>query len=300
MDGIDAALVQFGESDLSIVATLQHDYPTELRKRLFAASRHPDSCSLDELGELNTWVGESFRDASLALLPLGEIEASQVRAIGSHGQTVRHRPDAAHRFTLQIGDPSIIATGTGIETVADFRSADIALGGEGAPLTPAFHDWLFRDDSSDRVVLNIGGIANITILRSGDDAVTGFDTGPGNTLLDAWTEKHQGLAFDDEGRWAADGVVNDTLLQGLLSDPWFTRAAPKSTGFEYFNLGWLAATLPDDLAAVDVQATLAELTAVSIANSIPASASDVFACGFCAQYKTVSVSDSLRRNLGNI
>lgn len=279
MDGIDAALVQFGESDLSIVATLQHDYPTELRKRLFAASRHPDSCTLDELGELNTWVGESFRDASLALLPLGEVEASQVRAIGSHGQTVRHRPDAAHRFTLQIGDPSIIATGTGIETVADFRSADIALGGEGAPLTPAFHDWLFRDDSADRVVLNIGGIANITILRSGDDMVTGFDTGPGNTLLDAWTEKHQGLAFDDEGRWAADGVVNDALLQDLLSDPWFARAAPKSTGFEYFNLGWLAATLPADLAAVDVQATLAELTAVSIANSIPASASDVFACG---------------------
>jgi anhydro-N-acetylmuramic acid kinase len=279
MDGIDAALVQFGESDLSIAATLEHNYPTELRKRLFAASRDPDSCTLDELGEIDTWVGESFRDASLALLTLGKIDASQVRAIGSHGQTVRHRPDATHRFTLQIGDPSIIATGTGIDTVADFRSADMALGGEGAPLTPAFHNWLFRDDSSDRVVLNIGGIANITILRAGDDVVTGFDTGPGNTLLDAWTEKHQGVAFDDEGRWAADGVADKALLKNLMNDPWFGKAAPKSTGFEYFNLDWLAAILPEDLAAVDVQATLAELTAVSIANSIPASASDVFVCG---------------------
>ena len=174
MDGIDAALVQFGESDLSIVATAQHDYPTELRKRLFAASRHPDSCSLDELGELNTWVGESFRDAGLALLPLGEIEASQVRAIGSHGQTIRHQPDAIHPFTLQIGDPSIIATGTGIDTVADFRAADVALGGQGAPLAPAFHEWLLRDNSTDRVVLNIGGIANITVLPSNDQPVTGF------------------------------------------------------------------------------------------------------------------------------
>ena len=151
MDGIDAALVRFGKSDLSIVATAQHDYPTELREKLFTASRHPDSCTLDDIGELDTWVGETFRDAGLALLRQGNVQASHVRAIGSHGQTVRHRPDAAHRFTLQIGDPSIIATGTGINTVADFRSADIALGGEGAPLTAAFHDWLFRDDATNRV-----------------------------------------------------------------------------------------------------------------------------------------------------
>ncbi len=279
MDGIDAALVQFGKSDLSIVATVQHDYPTELREKLFTASRHPDSCTLDNIGELNSWVGETFRDAGLALLRQGKVQASQVRAIGSHGQTVRHQPDAVHRFTLQIGDPSIIATGTGIDTVADFRSADMALGGEGAPLTPAFHDWLFRDDFTNRVVLNIGGIANITILRSGDDVVTGFDTGPGNTLLDAWTDKHQDVAFDKEGRWAADGTINEALLRNLLGDPWFAKAAPKSTGFEYFNLDWLAEKLPLNLAAVDVQATLVDLTAVSIANSIPAAVSEIFVCG---------------------
>jgi len=279
MDGIDAALVRFSENELSVVATINHEYPAELRKKLFAASRDPDSCTLDVLGELDTWVGESFCDASLALLQQGKVVAASVRAIGSHGQTVRHRPDAAHRFTLQIGDPSIIAAGTGIDTVADFRSADMALGGEGAPLTPAFHNWLFRDDATTRVVLNIGGIANITILPSGDNPVTGFDTGPGNTLLDAWTEKHQGIAFDNEGSWAADGTVSKALLQSLLGDPWFAKAAPKSTGFEYFNLDWLATNLSAGLAAIDVQATLVEVTAVSIANSIPPAASEVFVCG---------------------
>ena len=278
MDGIDAALVSFGDSDLSIAATTQQDYPADLRNRLFTASRNPDSITLDELGELNTWVGECFRDASLALLESSKVEASDVRAIGSHGQTVRHQPDAAHRFTLQIGDPSIIATGTGIDTVADFRSADMALGGEGAPLAPAFHNWLFRDTSTERAVLNIGGIANLTVL-SGDESVIGFDTGPGNTLLDAWVEKHQGVAFDDKGRWGANGSVNDALLQSLLSDPWFAKAPPKSTGFEYFNLDWLEANLPAELAAIDVQATLVELTALSIANNIPNSVSDIFVCG---------------------
>jgi len=279
MDGIDAALVRFGENDMSVVATTSHDYPAELRKKLFAASRNPDSCTLDELGELDTWIGESFCAATLALLQQGKVAASSVRAIGSHGQTVRHRPDAAHRFTLQIGDAAIIAAGTGIDTVADFRSADMALGGEGAPLAPAFHNWLFRADATTRVVLNIGGIANITILPSGDKPVTGFDTGPGNTLLDAWTEKHQGDAFDNEGSWAAGGTVNKALLQSLLSDRWFAKAAPKSTGFEFFNLDWLATNLPSDLAAIDVQATLLELTAVSIANSVPPTAAEVFVCG---------------------
>ena len=279
MDGIDAALVQFGESDLSIVATTQYDYPDELRQELFAASRHPDSCVLDTLGQMSTWVGESFRDASLALLRLAKIDANQVRAIGSHGQTIRHRPEAAHRFTLQIGDPAIIATGTGVDTVADFRSADMALGGEGAPLTPAFHEWLFRDDSTSRIILNIGGIANITVLPMGDDAVTGFDTGPGNTLLDAWIERHAGASFDDDGRWAAEGTVNDRLLHELLNDEWFAKKAPKSTGFEYFNLDWLATKLPENLATVDVQATLVELTAKSISSCMPRTIGDVFVCG---------------------
>ncbi len=275
MDGIDAALVKFGEHELTVATTAKYDYPAELREELFVASRNPESCTVDTLGKLNTWVGECFRDASLALLEQSDFSAQQVRAIGSHGQTIRHRPDAAHRFTLQIGDPSIIATGTRVDTVADFRIADMALGGEGAPLTPAFHEWLIRNDSTNQVVLNIGGIANITVLPAGDGSVTGFDTGPGNTLLDAWANKHKGIPFDDGGRWAAAGTVNDELLQRLLNDDWFTKAPPKSTGFEYFNLDWLVAAGPGDCEPVDVQATLVELTAVSIAESILQTAQSV-------------------------
>ncbi len=282
MDGIDAVLVSFGERDLSIAASAKQDYPEALRAKLFAARGKQDACTVDALGELHTQVGECFRNAALDVLARGGMDASAIRAIGSHGQTIRHCPDAEHPFSLQIGDPSIIASGTGIDTVADFRSADIELGGQGAPLTPAFHEWLLQDFSSDRVVLNIGGIANITVLPSKDQPTTGFDTGPGNTLLDAWIEKHQGAAFDDEGRWAATGTVNDELLRALLKDEWFDRAPPKSTGFEYFNLDWLANRGVAAIEARDVQATLAELTAASIADSIlrvAAGTNQVFVCG---------------------
>ena len=282
MDGIDAVLVRFEDHDLSTAATTKFDYPGELRDKLFSASRNPTSCTLDNLGELNTWVGECFRDAALAVIEKSDVQANQIRAIGSHGQTMRHQPDAVHPFTLQIGDPSIIATGTGIDTVADFRVADMAVGGEGAPLTPAFHDWLFHDDAACRVVLNIGGIANITVLPTGEDPVTGFDTGPGNTLLDAWVSQHKGTAFDDEGRWAAGGSVDENLLQRLLDDLWLAKAPPKSTGFEYFNLDWLAKASTSEISAVDVQATLVELTATTIAQSITQtdmSVREVFVCG---------------------
>jgi anhydro-N-acetylmuramic acid kinase len=282
MDGIDAALVKFQDHGLSVTATTQQDYPPELREKLFAASRNPESCTLDDIGELDTQIGECFRDASLAVLRQSDIQPDQVRAIGSHGQTIRHRPDAVHPFTLQLGNPSIIATGTGIDTVAEFRIADMALGGQGAPLTPAFHEWLLRDDSTCRVVLNIGGIANITVLPAGDSPVTGFDTGPGNTLLDAWINQHQGVPFDDGGNWAASGSADDDLLQRLLTDAWFGKAPPKSTGFEYFNLGWLAAAGTDGLEPVAVQATLVELTTSSIADSISRTAEyvrEVYVCG---------------------
>ena len=282
MDGIDAALVKFNDRELVVAATAQHDYPRELREKLFALSRDPESCTLDDIGELNTRVGECFRDASLAVLGQSSLESHQVRAIGSHGQTIRHRPDATHPFTLQLGDPSIIATGTGIDTVADFRIADMALGGEGAPLTPAFHEWLLRDHSGCRVVLNIGGIANITVLPPGDAPVTGFDTGPGNTLLDAWINRHEGSPFDDGGRWAASGSIDSDLLQRLSSDAWFSKTPPKSTGFEYFNLDWLAEAGADACEPIDVQATLVELTAASIADSIlhaVQAVREVYVCG---------------------
>jgi anhydro-N-acetylmuramic acid kinase len=282
MDGIDAALVQFHDHELSVSISTKLDYPDELRESLFKASRKPETCTVDVLGQLNTRVGECFRDAALGIVADSGLESQQVRAIGSHGQTIRHRPDATHPFTLQIGDPSIIATGSGIDTVADFRLSDMALGGEGAPLAPAFHEWLFRTDTANRVVLNLGGIANITVLPAADGDVSGFDTGPANTLLDAWIHKCKGADFDADGQWAASGNVNEAILRRWLSDEWLLRAGPKSTGFEYFNLDWMAGKDVDDARPEDVQATLAELTAVSIADAIKKTAPkarEIFVCG---------------------
>jgi anhydro-N-acetylmuramic acid kinase len=282
MDGIDTVLVRFDDHDLDLVATLQFDYPDALRQRLVAASRRPEDCGVDELGELNTWVGECFRDAALAILKKADRHASDIAAIGSHGQTIRHRPDLRHPFSLQIGDPAIIAAGTGIQTVADFRLADLALGGEGAPLAPAFHQWLMQDKSDDTVVVNIGGMANITVISSDADKCTGFDTGPGNTLLDAWIDRQQGRPYDAGGSWAASGQVSSALLERLLADPYFSAAPPKSTGFEYFNLDWLEDSISTELAAADVQATLLELSAITIASAIRTCAPGtrtVYVCG---------------------
>ncbi len=270
MDGIDAALVELGDHECKVLETAAVDYPTELREQLLHGSRTPASCTVDKIGQLDQWVGECFRDATLRLLTQANIEAKTIRAIGSHGQTLRHQPRAARPFTLQIGDPNIIAAGTGITTVADFRRRDIAVGGEGAPLTPAFHRWLFSSTEKSRAVLNIGGIANVTMLSS--PTVIGFDTGPGNTLLDGWTRNNLDEAFDNEGNWARSGTVSEPLLGEMLSDPYFDLLPPKSTGFEYFNGAWVRSKLPSsdnaNMPAADIQATLAELSARTIAKSI--------------------------------
>jgi anhydro-N-acetylmuramic acid kinase len=282
MDGIDAALVNIQERSIDVVRTREHSYPDELRRQLMQTIREPRNCALDDLGRLDRWVGECFSDAAAALLEDAAVDASAVNAIGSHGQTIRHQPDAPRPFTLQIGDPTIIANGTGIVTVADFRRADIALGGQGAPLTPLFHEWLFRQTGLNRIVLNIGGIANVTILRGDAADTTGFDTGPGNTLLDAWVGKHCGEPFDRDGSWAAQGILNEELLSRLSADAYFSTAPPKSTGFEYFNLEWLQAAGVEELEPADVQATLCTLTADTIATAIRSSladGSDVLVCG---------------------
>jgi anhydro-N-acetylmuramic acid kinase len=282
MDGIDAALVRFADSSLDILQTLQQDYPEDLRRRLIASRSDTSLRSCDDVPELHREVGICFRDAAIELLALAETDASAITAIGSHGQTLRHEPDASEPFSLQIGDADLIAEGTGITTIADFRRADIELGGQGAPLAPAFHEWLFREAGALRVVLNIGGIANVTILPADDDPTSGFDTGPGNTLLDAWSQQTQNLPFDRDGAWGATGAVDAALLKRLLADPYFKMPWPKSTGFEHFNLDWLAAAGIDGISAADVQATLCELTAVSIANAIRLAAWHrcvVFVCG---------------------
>lgn len=282
MDGVDAVIASFENDSLELVATLVHPYPPELRSHLQAAIAQPASCGLDQLGRLDRWVGECFRDAALTLLGSAGMRAEQVVAIGSHGQTLRHHPEGEHPFSLQIGDAATIAAGTGTTTVCDFRRADIAAGGQGAPLVPPFHDWLFGTAGSPRVVLNLGGIANITVLPGDDEAIIGFDTGPGNTLMDAWIKENRGLPFDEGGDWAAGGNVIDRLLKALLADAYFDLPAPKSTGFEHFNLDWLRSFGIDDDAPVDVQATLSELTAISVAATIEKSAEatkDIFVCG---------------------
>ena len=282
VDGIDAALVSFGDPGVDVIATHSKPFAETLRFALRRAAMTPAEQPIDNIGALDRQVGESFRDAALELLDKSGVSASAIAAIGSHGQTIRHQPGGPRPYSLQIGNPATIASGTGITTVADFRSADIAAGGQGAPLVPPFHAWLFRHPSRSRVILNIGGIANITILPGDDTMVTGFDTGPGNTLLDSWISKHRGEAFDRDGAWAASGRCIEDLLRQLLDFDYFALEPPKSTGLEDFNLDWLARYAPDRYAAVDVQATLAELTARSIASSIGAHAPDtreVFVCG---------------------
>lgn len=287
MDGIDAGLFEIEEKGCNTVAVLSSKYPPALRSELLRASRNPGGCDLDTLGRLDNWVGECFMQATEQLIGQNSADRSRIRAIGSHGQTLRHQPRSERPFTLQIGDPNIIAAGTGITTVADFRRRDIALGGEGAPLATAFHKWFLSDPNENRLVLNIGGIANITVVPAADGKVFGFDTGPGNSLLDLWIQSRKARAYDNGGRWAHSGQVSDELLNALLDDPYFRSPPPKSTGFEYFNMHWLQERLAaisrvESLRDEDVQATLTLLTARSIADAVVQHAPEsrrVLVCG---------------------
>jgi anhydro-N-acetylmuramic acid kinase len=287
MDGIDAGLFEIDDGTCTTRETLTTEYPGPLRSELLHASRNPGHCDVDTIGRLDNWVGECFMRAAEALLSQSGVDKSLVRAIGSHGQTIRHQPRSERPFTLQIGDPNIIAAGTGVTTVADFRRRDIALGGEGAPLATAFHKWFLADPKENRVALNMGGIANITVLPAGEGTVFGFDTGPGNTLLDAWIQSRKDSSYDRNGVWGDSGRVSVELLEALIDDPYFRSPPPKSTGFEYFNLAWLQKAIADvsKLESIwdeDVQATLTALTATTIADAIrkyaPATRR-VLACG---------------------
>lgn len=286
IDAIDAVLVEIGRGSLTTHTTHAQPIPDDLRNRLLAICDPAQTSTIDELACLDAEVGEAFAEAALSLLEIAEVRSSDVRAIGSHGQTVRHRPKTAPRYTLQIGDPNRIAERTGITTVADFRRRDIAAGGQGAPLVPAFHAHALGSETEERVVLNIGGMANITVLpRDRSRAVTGFDTGPGNVLLDAWHGAQGRGRYDDGGGWAASGRVQPDLLDRLLAHPYFRESPPKSTGREDFGLAWLSRQLESWPVAVDpadVQATVLELTARTIADSIgtyaPASES-IWVCG---------------------
>ena len=256
MDAIDAALVDFDAEPMSVVAAAATPLPAPLRRRIADLLEAPDRVSLDEIGQLDVEFARAFAAATNALLRSAHIPPDSDEAIGSHGQTLRHRTDLPVPFTWQIGDPNTIAEETGITVVADFRRRDVAAGGQGAPLVPLFHDQVFRSDAVDRAIVNIGGIANVTLLRR-KEPVTGFDTGPGNRLLDAWIARHRGLEFDRDGAWGATGCCDAALLEELLEEPFLRLAPPKSTGRELFNLAWLDAALEGrGLRAEDVQATL--------------------------------------------
>ena len=284
LDGIDAALVDFDTPNgMRITAAATTPFDPELAAALRAIVNDHKPCSLQELGNLDARCGEAYADAANALLQSSDTSAESVTAIGCHGQTVFHAPDDTHPFTMQIGDANRIVARTGITTVADFRRRDIAVGGQGAPLACGFHVGCFGSDAEDRVVLNLGGISNITVLSRNAD-VRGFDCGPANGLLDAWNRQHNEQAYDEAGAWASGGTVSKDLLQRLLADDYFSRPPPKSTGKEYFSLAWLTGhllNLPTPPEPQDVQSTLAELTVESVAAAINDYAPTASMCIVC-------------------
>ncbi len=296
MDGIDSAIVELEQNHIKLIATYCHPIPKHLQqaiKSLFL----PGDDNIDALGSADKQLGESFAQSVVTLLEKAGLKASDITAIGSHGQTVRHRPpntDTPHPFTLQIGDPNIISARTGITTVADFRRKDMAVGGQGAPLAPAFHQAAFHSNKQNRVIVNIGGISNLTFLPS-DGEVIGFDTGPGNRLLDDWIKQQQNKAFDDGGQWASQYDSDEQLLKQLKTHPFLQRSIPKSTGREEFNKNWLDQQLKrvGSLSPGCVQATLLAFTAETIAdaiNTLPVGIDEVFICGGGALNTTLMAS----------
>ena len=271
VDGVDAALCEFGERRCSVVAARTFAYPSAIAERIQALIASGEG-RLAEIGAIDIAVGRYFADCAVALLRSAGVKPDDVAAIGHHGQTIWHEPAPPEPFSWQIGDANSVAAITGIDTVADLRRLDMAFGGQGAPLVPAFHEWLFADPATSTVVLNIGGIANITSLAPGSP-VLGFDTGPGNTLLDALARRCLNRPFDDGGQWAASGTPDRVLLDSMLTEPYFSKPAPKSTGRELFNESWLQRKLGESGRRVDdvnLAATLLELTARSIADAIAA------------------------------
>ena len=267
-DGIDAALVDFGGPRPNILATRFTPFEPTLRRQIMALFTPSDN-EIDRMGKLDIALGEAYESATSELLRDAGLGATSIRAVGLHGQTLRHRPDGSRPFTLQIGNPYGISQRLGITVVSDLRRADMALGGQGAPLAPLFHQALFSSPHTSRVIINTGGIANISYLRP-DHAVTGFDTGPANGLMDYWIETCKGPRFDADGEWASTGTVLPDLLEKWLADPFYNQVPPKSTGKEYFtpeHLG-LESQAIRALAPADVQRTLCELSARTIVDAI--------------------------------
>lgn len=268
IDAVDAVLIRIS-NQISIIDSHSIPIPQTLKDTILDLCSSGDN-EIQRAFELDRKLGQLFADAALALCNKTNIPAKKIAAIGSHGQTIRHSPHGTNPFSLQIADPNTIAECTGITTVADFRRRDIAAKGQGAPLVPAFHENIFKDPNYSRAIINIGGMANITLVAKSEIATLGFDTGPGNVLLDYWIYKQKKQSFDNNGDWAATGNIDTTLLTQMLAEPYLALPPPKSTGRELFNSAWLDRQLQNfaQLSAADVQATLTEFTCQTIADAI--------------------------------
>lgn len=280
LDGVDAVLAHFGNERPSLVGKCYLPFPARLKDTLWQLQTPADN-ELHISQQAANALAEIYAEAITALLADTGFNVAQISAIGCHGQTIRHRPECG--YTVQIGNAALLAELTDIHVVSDFRARDIAAGGQGAPLTPAFHAALFAHENISRVIVNIGGISNLTCLPIKQQTIIGFDCGPGNALMDYWVNRHLGQAYDTGGQWAAGGKVIPSLLANLLSEPFFQSLPPKSTGRDLFNPSWLAMYLAEytHAAPQDIQATLLMLTARSIADAIGqyADGSEVYLCG---------------------
>lgn len=259
LDGIDLALVNILPNEISLIASDCYPFPANIKHDLLKLCQQQQSTLL-KLGEIDHQLGELYATVINDFINKKQINKNQINAIGCHGQTICHSPYGNHPFTMQIGDANLIAAKTAITTIADFRRKDMAYGGQGAPLVPAFHQAIFSDPNKNRIILNIGGISNITVLVP-THPVIGYDTGPGNLLLDSWIMQHLKQPYDKDANWAKTGKINATLLNKLLEEPYFQLPYPKSTGRELFNSQWLMQKVSQcQLSPQDVQATLVELT----------------------------------------
>ena len=284
-DGVDAVLVNFNHDKMEILHATCTAYPAAIKATLDQLIETGAPPTKDVATLLDDNLGRFFARTAQNLLRDTGMETRDIRAIGSHGQTVWHEPDGDNPTSIQLGKPELIAKGTNTIVVADFRSADLKAGGQGAPLAPLLHQQIFQSNTENRAVLNLGGIANLTQLPAGG-GVSGFDCGPGNCLMDMWTQRHLQKDYDNHGNWASKGQTDSALLQNLLDDPYLKLPPPKSTGLEYFNIHWLDDKLAGfDTSLVDVQCTLAEFTAHSIADCLRDSAEPerLLVCGGGAQ-----------------
>ncbi len=277
LDGIDIALCEIDDVRCTLLASTEYNFPQELKAEILHLISHP--VTLKQIGECDSKLGLLFAKCINTFLINNALHVTSIAAIGLHGQTLWHEPDSAYPFSLQLGNPNIVAAKTGITTVADFRRMDMANSGQGAPFAPVFHQFLFAQEKDKCALVNIGGMANISLLF---DELQGWDVGCGNVLMDLWVQRTQNRSYDEDGVFAQSGELNEALLQKMLSDNYFTKKPPKSTGREYFNGQWLTKQLQNftHISDAQVQRTLLELTAQSIANDINATkATQLIVCG---------------------